>query len=159
MENQLINVSEINLDEIRITAEEYYKRGDFYCSEAIMKTIKDAFEMPISDDIIRVTSGLGGGMGMSGCVCGALSGGNVVLGLVFGRTTPKDPQVDITMRLTNELHDIFRAHHKTACCRIHLKKVEFGSDDHIAQCSYFTGDMAYEVAKIICRELNIKTIS
>ncbi|OOB78247.1 MAG: hypothetical protein ATN34_01425 [Epulopiscium sp. Nele67-Bin002] len=153
-----MNATEIDLEKVRVTAEGYYQRRDFSCSEAIMKTVKDEFQMAISDDLIKATSGLGAGIGMSGCVCGALSGGCVVLGLVFGRSVPKDPQVATARRLTNELHDIFRDHHKTTCCRIHLKKVEYGGPEHIAQCAYFTGDMAYEVAKIICRELEIKTI-
>lgn len=30
---------DVNLEEIRSTAEAYYRNGDFYCSEAVVKTI------------------------------------------------------------------------------------------------------------------------
>jgi C_GCAxxG_C_C family probable redox protein len=53
-------------------AEEYYRSGDFYCSEAIVKTIKDEFQLPIPDAIIAAASGFPVGMGGSGCTCGAV---------------------------------------------------------------------------------------
>lgn len=47
----------IDLQKIKTTAEDYYRNGDFFCSESIVKTIKDEFGLPISDDIIAMASG------------------------------------------------------------------------------------------------------
>jgi len=33
--------TEVDFQKIRNTAESYYRNGDFYCSEAVVKTIKD----------------------------------------------------------------------------------------------------------------------
>jgi len=80
-----------NPEAIRKIAENYYRQGDFYCSEAILKTIIDAFELPVPDAVIAMASGFPIGMGRSGCTCGAVVGGIMALGLFFGRTESGDP--------------------------------------------------------------------
>jgi C_GCAxxG_C_C family probable redox protein len=140
-------------EEIRRIAEEYYRRGDYYCSEAIVKTIKDAFDLPVPDTTIAMASGFPIGMGRSGCTCGAVVGGIMALGMFFGRTVPKDLKVNKAMRLSKELHDIFRERHKHLCCRILTKDMKIGSSTHMRQCISFTGEVAEETAKMILREL------
>lgn len=151
-----MRTSNIDINKIRETAENYYRNGDFFCSEAIVKTIKDEFELPISDDIVAAASGFPVGVGRSGCMCGAVSGGVMALGLVFGRKNPKDPKVTKTMELTKELHEKFRNNHKSLCCRILTKGLDMGSGEHKEQCISFTGEVAEEVAKIIVRELSLE---
>lgn len=150
-----MRTSDIDINKIRETAENYYRNGDFFCSEAIVKTIKDEFELPISDEIVAAASGFPIGIGGSGCTCGAVSGGVMALGLVFGRQAPRDPKVRKTMELTKELHEKFRNNHKSLCCRILTKGLDMGSGEHKEQCISFTGEVAEEVAKIIVRELNL----
>lgn len=147
----------IDLHKVKTTAENYYRNGDFYCSEAIIKTIKDEFDLPVSDDIIKMASGFPVGMGNSGCTCGAVVGGIMAIGLFFGRCEPKDAKVNKTMALSKELHDIFKERHKCLCCRVLTKDMTLGSPKHMEQCIYFTGEVAEECAKIISRELNLKT--
>lgn len=145
---------QIDVKKIRATAEQYYRNGDFYCSEAVVKTIRDEFELPISDDIIAAASGFPVGMGGSGCTCGAVAGGIMALGLFFGRTEAKDRKVNKAMALANELHDTFRKRHRALCCRVLTKDMKLGSSEHMEQCISFTGEVAEEVAKMIVRELN-----
>lgn len=151
-----MRTSDIDINKIRETAENYYRNGDFFCSEAIVKTIKDEFELPISDEIVAAASGFPIGIGGSGCTCGAVSGGVMALGLVFGRQVAKDPKVRKTMELTKELHEKFRNNHKSLCCRILTKGLDMGSGEHKEQCISFTGEVAEEAAKIIVRELNLE---
>jgi C_GCAxxG_C_C family probable redox protein len=146
----------IDLNKIRTTAENYYRNGDFYCSEAIVKTIKDEFGLPVTDDVIKMASGFPVGMGGSGCTCGAVVGGIMAIGLFFGRTEAKDEKVKKAMTLANELHNTFKERHKNLCCRILTKGMVLGSPEHMKQCIYFTGEVAEEAAKIIARELNIE---
>lgn len=150
-------VQKIDLVQIRKTAEGYYRNGDFYCSEAIVKTLIDAFELDVSDDVIKMASGFPVGIGGTGCTCGALSGGIMIIGFIFGRKVAKDPAVNNAMRLSAKLHDIFVAQHKTTCCRALTKGMTKGSDEHMQQCIRFTGEMAYETAKIVAEELIIET--
>lgn len=146
----------IDLKKIKTTAEDYYRNGDFYCSESIVKTIKDEFGLPISDDIVAMASGFPVGIGGSGCTCGAVVGGIMALGLFFGRTQPQDTKVENTMALSKELHDIFKDRHTSLCCRALTKGMTLGSPEHIEQCIYLTGEVAEEAAKIIARELKLE---
>jgi C_GCAxxG_C_C family probable redox protein len=143
---------DIDLEKIKLTAEEYYRSGDFYCSEAIVKTIKDAFGLPVSDEVISMASGFPVGIGEAGCTCGAVTGGVMSLGFVFGRNTPKDSKVDKAMKLSRELHDIFKKRHKHLCCRTLNKYMIMGSSRQMKQCVAFTGEMAQETARLIIRE-------
>ncbi len=144
----------IDLDKIKSTAEQYYRSGDYYCSEAVVKTIKDAFQLPVPDAVIAAASGFPVGFGGAGCTCGALAGGILALGLVFGRTAPKDARVAQAMKLARELHDIFKKRHKSTCCRKLTRYTIMGSYRQIEQCIAFTGEVAEETARIILREQN-----
>jgi len=140
--------------QIRETAEAYYRNKDFYCSEAIVRTINDAFSLGYPDSIIKAASGFPIGIGGSGCTCGAVTGGVMALGMVFGRTEPGDPKVIRCMSLARELIEQFEERHKVSCCRVLTNGMLLGSPDHMEQCVALTGEVAEETAKIIIREMN-----
>ena len=90
----------IDLKKLRETAEAYYRNGDFYCSEAIVKAIRDAFDLSLPDSVIAMASGFPVGMGGAGCTCGAVAGGIMSLGMCFGRTKAGDKRVNKVMEGT-----------------------------------------------------------
>lgn len=140
---------DVDLERIRKIAEDYYRNGDFYCSEAVVKTIIDEFQIDVSEDVIKMASGFPVGMGGMGCTCGALTGGVMAIGLVYGRSQGKDPKVNRAMELSAKLYQIFCERHKVSCCKVLTRGMEKGSPEHMEQCIAFTGEMAYEAAKII----------
>lgn len=140
---------DVDLEQIRKIAEDYYRNGDFYCSEAVVKTIIDEFQIDVSEDVIKMASGFPVGMGGMGCTCGALTGGVMAIGLVYGRSQGKDPKVNKAMELSAKLYQIFCERHKVSCCKVLTRGMEKGSPEHMEQCIAFTGEMAYEAAKII----------
>lgn len=140
---------DVDLERIRKIAEDYYRNGDFYCSEAVVKTIMDEFQIDVSEDVIKMASGFPVGMGGMGCTCGALTGGVMAIGLVYGRSQGKDPKVNKAMELSAKLYQIFCERHKVSCCKVLTRGMEKGSPEHMEQCIAFTGEMAYEAAKII----------
>ncbi len=142
----------VDIDRIRQKAEDYYRRGDFYCSEAIVKTIREEFELSVSEEVIRMASGFPAGIGGAGCICGAVVGGVMALGLFFGRTAPGDDRAKKAMALSQELHDRFGKKHKRTCCRVLTKGMTLGSSEHMDQCVALTGEVAEETARIILRE-------
>lgn len=73
------------LKEVRTTAEECFRRGEFFCSEAVLHTINNALGQPLSPEITKLASGFPVGLGKAQCLCGAISGGEMALGLVYGR--------------------------------------------------------------------------
>jgi len=140
--------------EVRKIAEEYYRTRQFYCSEAIVKTINEAFALGYPDTITAAASGFPIGIGGAGCACGAVTGGVMALGMAFGRKTPGDPSIDRCLALARELHDLFFRNHGSTCCRMLTSGIVRKSPEHMEQCIAFTGEVAEETAKILIREMN-----
>ena len=67
-------------------AEELYA-GGYFCCEAVMKAMRDAFQADVPESVIAMSSGMSVGAGRSGCMCGALNGGILALSMFFGRRT------------------------------------------------------------------------
>ena len=147
----------IDIPAIKKEAEDLYREGKYYCSEAIIATIRKHFDTNMPEQAIAMGSGFPIGIGGAMCNCGAVSGGVVLLGYFFGRTLPGDEKVKKAMELAKELHDYFESQHKTLCCRILTKGMELGSPVHMKQCIAFTGEIAAKTAEIIARELQLET--
>ena len=150
---------EVSVAKIAKDAEDLF-RGGFFCSEAVVSSIRSNFEMDVPEEVIAMASGFPIGIGRSKCLCGAVSGGVMAIGLVFGRTVQKDPQVEQTLLLSKELHDWFKeANGKNAlCCRILTKEFNMGAGEHKEQCIRFTGLVAGKVAEMIIREKGLTNI-
>lgn len=142
---------------LRKKAEAYYRDGDYYCSEAIVKTINDGFGLGYPDSVIRMASGFPIGIGSAGCACGAVTGGVMAIGMVFGREEPGDPCIDRCLALARELHALFTSRHGCACCRTLTHGMVLKSPEHLRQCIAFTGEVTEETATIILRELDATT--
>ena len=145
----------VSISKIRNDAEQLYDRGEFYCSEAIISSIRDNFDINMPEEMIAMASGFPVGIGKSKCVCGAVSGGVMALGYFFGRTKGGDPKVQNTLELANELQESFKTNHKHLCCSILTKGMDMGSGEHKKQCVAFTGEVAEKVASIVVRELKM----
>lgn len=150
--------TEVSIKKIKSDAEELFRKGDFFCSEAIVYSIKNNFELDMPDEMVAMASGFPVGIGRSKCVCGAVSGGILCLGYFFGRTKGGDKKVENTLKLANELQESFRQNHGCLCCKVHTQGMDMGSGEHKAQCISFTGEVAEKAASIIVRELNLKNI-
>lgn len=90
-------------------APRYFNEG-FSCSEAI---VKSAVEMGLADEsLVSVATSFSGGMS-SGCLCGAVAGSQMVLGLLHGKY--KD---NCARSLAKEFYQRFTKTHKVACCKV-----------------------------------------
>lgn len=85
--------TEISINKVKKDAEDLF-RGGFFCSEAVMSSIRSNFELDIPEIFIAMASGFPVGIGRSKCLCGAVSGGVMALRLFFGRTVQNDPKVE-----------------------------------------------------------------
>lgn len=149
--------NEVSVSKIKKDAEDLF-RGGFFCSEAVVSAIRTNFELDIPEEVVAMASGFPVGIGRSKCLCGAVSGGVMAIGLLFGRTVQKDPKVEKALELSKELHDYFKeANGKNAlCCRVLTKEFDMGKGEHKEQCIRFTGIVAEKVAQMIIRELGLK---
>jgi C_GCAxxG_C_C family probable redox protein len=151
----------LSVERVRKDAEAYFQRGSYYCSEAIVASVRDNIAPEMPEAMIAAASGFPVGVGRSKCMCGAVSGGVMSLGYVFGRTgpsSPADPRSVKALELANELQQAFRDSHRVLCCSVHTKGMDMASGEHKAQCVAFTGEMAAKTAEIIARELGLDTI-
>jgi C_GCAxxG_C_C family probable redox protein len=87
------------------------------CSEAIMLAFAPALGLEPSL-AVKLASGFGGGMGISGEVCGALSAGCMVIGLRFGTDRVEDSYGrQRTYLMVQELMERFRKSAGAVQCR------------------------------------------
>ena len=154
---------EINIEKVRTDAENLYRDGGFYCSEAIVASIRKNLVPEMPEQLIAAASGFPVGVGRSKCICGAVSGAIICLGYLFGRTqpsSPADPKSRHCMKLANELQDSFRNNHKgVLCCRVYTEGMDMASGEHKKQCISFTGEMATKTAEIAARELGMTILN
>jgi C_GCAxxG_C_C family probable redox protein len=148
---------EVSVKKIAKDAEELF-RGGFFCSEAVVSSIHSNFELDLPKEIIAMASGFPVGIGRSKCLCGAVSGGVMALGIFFGRTVQKDVKVEKNLEVAKELHDYFKVANgkNVLCCRILTKEFDMASGEHKEQCIHFTGLVAGKVAEIVVREFNLQ---
>jgi len=144
---------EVSIKQVRYDAEEVFRIGGFYCSEAIVSSIRKNFDSNMPAEFIKAASGFPIGVGRSKCMCGAISGAVIALGYFFGSNRQK------CMELAYEVQESFRKNHQgTLCCHIHIKGMDIASGEHKKQCVAFTGEMASKTAEVIARELGLKLI-
>lgn len=121
-----------------------------WCSGALLVVLNQALQGDLTDELaIRLTSGLGDGMGGSGCLCGALNAGALALGLFLGtgRLSPGgDRQV---LKAIQELHSRFKNVFGSTCCRILMKNTITGSESHNDDCARRTSKTAELTAALI----------
>lgn len=146
---------EIDIEGLRKIAEDYYRNKEFYCSEAVLKALKDGFNAPYGDDVVKMASGFPLGMG-NGCTCGAVNGGVMAIGMFFGREKAYGLQVRKSMKLTKELQEIFTSKRKVCCCKVLTKGMELGTKKHNQHCIDITGELTEITARILARELGYK---
>ncbi|MBU5592229.1 C-GCAxxG-C-C family protein [Clostridium sp. MSJ-4] len=134
------------VDEVRSIAEGYFERGEFFCSEAVVKTINDVLDKPFDENVTKLASGFPVGIGKSGCVCGAISGGVMALGMVYGREHGQAMQEKM-FPMSADLHDHIKGIYKSTCCRVMTRNFEFASPERKAHCIKITGEVAAYIAE------------
>lgn len=91
----------------------------YNCAQAVLDAFRD--ETGLDEDLaLKIATGLGAGMGRKQEVCGAVTGGILVLGLRHGRGTTDDHSAtERTYLRTRELMDRFAARHGSClCCQL-----------------------------------------
>lgn len=146
------------LTKIRETAEEYFRSGTFFCSEAVLQTINEALGKPYDDNIVKMASSFPIGMGKAQCLCGAISGGEMALGIVYGRVKgePMNPKM---FEYAKGLHDFIKGEYKSACCRVITREWagdNFMSEGRKAHCIHITGQVAEWVANVLIEDGQLK---
>lgn len=113
-------------EQVAAEAESLYRSGKMHCAESVLASVKNQFAPHIPDAVVQMASGFGGGSG-AGCICGAVSGGTMALGLV----TNGDRKAASAM--TKELHEWFKKEYRVTCCKVLTAKGKSGCVDLTAR--------------------------
>jgi C_GCAxxG_C_C family probable redox protein len=124
-------------EQCRQEAEALYRSGKLHCAEAVVAAVRRQFAPELPEAVVQSVSGFGGGSG-SGCICGAVSGGTVALGLVLGGDKKR------IAHLTRELHSWFKETYDFTCCKIIRQ-------NHPGACPVLTGEVAGKIAEMLAR--------
>ena len=116
-------------------AERLYRSGRMHCAEAVLAAVKKHFAPGLSDDLVRLAAGFGGGSG-AGCICGSVSGGTMALGLVM------EGEKKAVAARTRDLHAWFKQEYGATCCKIITAKGKSG-------CVHLTARVAGKVAELL----------
>ncbi|HHU17886.1 MAG: hypothetical protein GX892_07350 [Thermoanaerobacteraceae bacterium] len=130
-------MSEEILIEMRNKAGNYFKEG-YNCAEAIFLTYRELLKPEIDPAMVSLFTGFGGGVGESGCMCGALTGSIAALNMVKGRTTNKSSR-DEAYQLAKEFTEKFTDQYGVTCCRA-LNPHPFETKEHLVNCLKITGN-------------------
>ncbi|HHY78437.1 MAG TPA: C_GCAxxG_C_C family protein [Clostridiales bacterium] len=134
------------IESIRQEAEGYFQRGEFFCSESVVYTINKLLGSPYNEDVTRLASAFPIGLGKSGCLCGAVSGGAMALGMAYGRKLG-EPMNEKMFPISAQLHDHIKNMYKSTCCRVLVKNYDFQSPERKAHCVKITGEVAAWIAE------------
>ena len=94
-----------------------YFRNGFNCAQSVLSSYKDKINIK-EDELLKISCGLGAGMGMLQDTCGALSGAYLVIGLKYGKYKKDDNDAKgKTFRLVREFDSEFKKINKTTSCK------------------------------------------
>lgn len=131
-----------------------FTSGQLWCSEAVLVTLNQSLNGGLSRDMAEgLTMGMGGGLGGSGCLCGAVNGAVVALGLFLAGCEPSMRLPAKTVRAhARELETAFNDQFGSACCRILTCNGKTGGQTKRERCAGQTAFAAEYAARIIlCR--------
>ncbi len=146
------------LDKAQDNAEELFRSGTFFCSESVVQTINDLLGQPFDENVVKLASGFPIGMGKSGCLCGAVSGGQMALGMVYGRVKG-EAMNEKMFEKAKKLHDYIKNEYKSTCCRVITKEWvgdNFQSEGRRQHCITITGKVARWIANELIEDGQIQ---
>jgi C_GCAxxG_C_C family probable redox protein len=118
---------------IKEKALEYHKNG-YSCSECIVQACID--EGICEESLISCATTFSGGMS-SGCLCGSVSGSQMVLGYLFGRNNKFGNQISAREKAA-EFVEEFKKRNKVTCCRI--LSAGYSGTERKMHCAKFVSD-------------------
>ena len=135
---------------IQRRVENLFTTRQLECAEAVFCVLNRGFGGGLPDALaVRLSSGFPEGLGNSGCLCGALSGAVMALGLFLGRSGPGLGHGRPVKTAVAALQREFKSVYKSSCCRILTSKLTYGSREHMRQCARISGEAAGIAARIL----------
>ncbi|NLW23812.1 MAG: C_GCAxxG_C_C family protein [Clostridia bacterium] len=147
-------------DEAKRIAMNYFKEG-LNCAECVLQAIIDVgLIKDFPKDIVALATGFGGGIGLSGNLCGALSGAVLAVSCIHGRKNPlakENPKERIleldgergVYRLFNNLPREFKEQFGDVNCGKIVEPYDWQSKERRKNCHNIIGESAKLAVKWI----------
>lgn len=154
-----VHLPDIEMNQTGKKAEELFESG-FFCAESVVKAI--ALENDVDASVLpAIATGFCGGMSRHSQMCGAVTGGIMGLGLVFGRYKTEDT-TDRCYHAVTRFLKTFKDAHGSVNCK-DLIGYDLGVPEQLEQfrkenpgykkCMHFSMDAAAMVQEIINNSL------
>jgi C_GCAxxG_C_C family probable redox protein len=138
------------IEQIGERAANLFRTRQLWCSEAVLGVLNRSLGGDLPDDLaLRLGAGLGEGIGGSGCTCGALTGGALAIGLFCGAAGTGLHRSRGARERSRRLHDWFKAHYGSTCCRVLTKALVQGTEAHFDRCAEKVAGTAAMAAELI----------
>jgi len=135
---------------IKAKAQHLFVTRQLQCAQAVLCSLNEGLRGGLRRDIAeRLASGLAEGVGGSGCLCGAVSGGVLALGLFMGKDRGSLFNASGSSFSTPLLHREFVERFGSTCCKVLSMKVKHDAKAHFEQCAELTGAAAELASRII----------
>lgn len=134
-------------------AENFFREHRLSCSEAALLVVNHGFAGGLTTaQVLGLGSGFGGGVGNTGCVCGALSGAVMALGLSLGPGCKNGLGKRKFRKLVGQFHNSFLEESGTVCCRDLIVDFEKDRTGQALFCRGLTGRCTGKAVRVILQE-------
>ncbi len=152
--------------EIKERARKNFSKG-YNCAECVLEAVLATIDTGLPKDVLRVATGFGGGVGLFGDTCGAITGAVIAVGTVHGRSDlpqGEDRKDTAKMaakqlygnpglyRLFNQIPNRIKEKYQDTLCRNICEqwKDRWLCRDHALHCREIITDAAEFAAELIC---------
>ncbi len=108
-------------------------QNGYNCTQSILLTLFGHILPDGKSDLVpRIASGFGGGIGLCGSVCGALTGTILAVGIKYGSNEIGEENNVAAYTMANTLYKMFEEQHGTVLCR-NLVKYDLTKPEQVAK--------------------------
>ena len=145
----------MDIKKVEEKAKERFGKGGLLCAESVLTTVSDEVGI-ISPLIPRIATGFCGGIARTRGICGAVAGGVMALGIVYGRDNAEQSNETVYEKVQQFLRAFEEEYKSTNCfeltgCDLSTEegRQAFVDKGVLEKCRQFTGKAASLAAKFI----------
>ena len=127
------------------------------CSESVVQAAYETglLDRELDPELLnQITSPFSQAMGTHQCLCGAVAGSQIVLGLIFGRKNTQDDPHQIK-NVAKSFVEKFKAQRKVTCCGALSGKFLHDPTARRANCTAIVGECAALVQEVVREKTGI----
>ncbi len=139
-----------------------YNSKDTSCAEAVLRALLDFYSIEHTEKDIHLAAAFGGGVGYSGCICGAISGALIAFSYILDleridvnkfnlseEDKKKWNNAPASKYLASILYEKFKQEHHVTCCKIITHKHSGKPKERKEFCTFLTEEVSMWSAQII----------